>query len=423
MEIAVERGVDADAAGVLVDEQFGSRHPEARARARPQARHAGREVRPERVRLPVRRGLRRSTSRQSTRSSRRCSCVYNPDGDAEMNERQLGRLKRARRLAARERPPVPVRAARAGRGRPARLGRRRHRPLRRRAAPGADAARDRADPGLRHRGRHLEDRGRRRARGRRDAGPSRPARARGARTSPACCWAAARRDEKVDHWLQQAAPVEGFIGFAIGRSIWWDALKGFLDGEPRARARPPSRSPTTTCASSRSTTTRSRRRASSSCRNCNSPPAATGRPASVGRRCRASRLILVPGGARRRGLHRGREVARAGRRRRPVVRRADGCCASSTATRSTCSVGGQRRERPLHRRRHAGVGQARHAGAVLRQARERVQRAAGGRRAGAAGARRRARATATGGCWLTSTASATACSSTPRWCAAATPSR
>jgi myo-inositol catabolism protein IolC len=35
-------------------------------------------------------------------------------------------------------------------------------------------------------------------------------------------------DEKVDHWLQQAAPVEGFIGFAIGRSIWWDALKGFL---------------------------------------------------------------------------------------------------------------------------------------------------------------------------------------------------
>ena len=36
-------------------------------------------------------------------------------------------------------------------------------------------------------------------------------------------------DEKVEHWLQQAAGVEGFIGFAIGRSIWWDALKGFLD--------------------------------------------------------------------------------------------------------------------------------------------------------------------------------------------------
>jgi len=37
-------------------------------------------------------------------------------------------------------------------------------------------------------------------------------------------------DEKVDHWLTEAAPVEGFIGFAIGRSIWGDQLKGFLDG-------------------------------------------------------------------------------------------------------------------------------------------------------------------------------------------------
>ena len=37
--------------------------------------------------------------------------------------------------------------------------------------------------------------------------------------------------EKVEHWLRQAAPVEGFIGFAIGRSIWWDALKAFLAGD------------------------------------------------------------------------------------------------------------------------------------------------------------------------------------------------
>jgi myo-inositol catabolism protein IolC len=37
-------------------------------------------------------------------------------------------------------------------------------------------------------------------------------------------------DEKVDHWLTRAAPVEGFVGFAIGRSIWGDELKGFLDG-------------------------------------------------------------------------------------------------------------------------------------------------------------------------------------------------
>jgi 5-dehydro-2-deoxygluconokinase len=44
-------------------------------------------------------------------------------------------------------------------------------------------------------------------------------------------------DAKVDQWLREAAPVEGFVGFAIGRSIWWDALKGFLDGSlPREDA-------------------------------------------------------------------------------------------------------------------------------------------------------------------------------------------
>src|SRR3954462_13712655 len=37
-------------------------------------------------------------------------------------------------------------------------------------------------------------------------------------------------DDKVDHWLRQAAPVDGFIGFAIGRSIWGDALTGYIDG-------------------------------------------------------------------------------------------------------------------------------------------------------------------------------------------------
>jgi myo-inositol catabolism protein IolC len=38
-------------------------------------------------------------------------------------------------------------------------------------------------------------------------------------------------DAKVDHWLSQAAPVDGFVGFAIGRSIWWDPLKAYVDGK------------------------------------------------------------------------------------------------------------------------------------------------------------------------------------------------
>jgi myo-inositol catabolism protein IolC len=37
--------------------------------------------------------------------------------------------------------------------------------------------------------------------------------------------------EKVEQWLRAAATVDGFIGFAIGRSIWWDALKAFLAKE------------------------------------------------------------------------------------------------------------------------------------------------------------------------------------------------
>ncbi|MFP5299169.1 MAG: 2-deoxy-5-keto-D-gluconate 6-phosphate aldolase domain-containing protein [Actinomycetota bacterium] len=36
-------------------------------------------------------------------------------------------------------------------------------------------------------------------------------------------------DAAVDHWLKQGAGVPGYVGFAIGRTIWWDALKGYLD--------------------------------------------------------------------------------------------------------------------------------------------------------------------------------------------------
>ncbi len=38
-------------------------------------------------------------------------------------------------------------------------------------------------------------------------------------------------DEKVNEWLKAGSSVEGYKGFAIGRSIFWDALKGFHKGE------------------------------------------------------------------------------------------------------------------------------------------------------------------------------------------------
>src|SRR5439155_109105 len=37
--------------------------------------------------------------------------------------------------------------------------------------------------------------------------------------------------KKLSHWLQEGAGVQGYVGFAIGRTIWWDALKAYLDGE------------------------------------------------------------------------------------------------------------------------------------------------------------------------------------------------
>ena len=37
-------------------------------------------------------------------------------------------------------------------------------------------------------------------------------------------------DAKVDHWLRMGAPVDGYTGFAIGRSIWWSGVEGWKDG-------------------------------------------------------------------------------------------------------------------------------------------------------------------------------------------------
>ncbi len=38
-------------------------------------------------------------------------------------------------------------------------------------------------------------------------------------------------EAKVLHWLEVAASVKGVDGFAVGRTIWYDALQGFLAGE------------------------------------------------------------------------------------------------------------------------------------------------------------------------------------------------
>lgn len=36
--------------------------------------------------------------------------------------------------------------------------------------------------------------------------------------------------EVVEHWLEVAASTPGYVGFAVGRSFWGDAVSGWLDG-------------------------------------------------------------------------------------------------------------------------------------------------------------------------------------------------
>jgi myo-inositol catabolism protein IolC len=53
----------------------------------------------------------------------------------------------------------------------------------------------------------------------------------GGRDSVACVvLGAGASAETVDGWLRAAAPVDGFRGFAIGRSIWWTEIEDYIAG-------------------------------------------------------------------------------------------------------------------------------------------------------------------------------------------------
>jgi myo-inositol catabolism protein IolC len=234
MEIAVERGVDAEATGVLVDEQFGSDIPKL-------AREHGLKLA-----QPVEKSGQEEFDFQygedfgkhiedNDPDFSKVLVRLNPEGDAEMNERQLGRLKRlADWLHEHDRlflfellvPATDEQLESVG-GDTDRYDAELRPELMRRAIQqihdfgidvdiwkieGVDARED-AEMLIRE---------------------TRSGEGREGVTSVLLGRGAS--DEKVDHWLQQAAPVEGFIGFAIGRSIWWDALKGFLAGDLERRA-------------------------------------------------------------------------------------------------------------------------------------------------------------------------------------------
>jgi myo-inositol catabolism protein IolC len=234
MEIAVERGVDASATGVLVDEQFGSDIPQ-------RARQEGLVLS-----MPVEKSGQDEFDfeygsdfgahiEQFGVDFAKVLVRYNPEGDAGMNERQLGRLKELSDWLHDNDGKflfellVPAEQAQLD-------------------SVGGDADRYDAElrPGLMKRAiQEIQDHGVEvdvwKIEGvdaREDAEALAEQTRRGEGREGVVCVLLGRgaSDEKVDHWLRQAAPVEGFVGFAIGRSIWWDALKGYLDGDLERRA-------------------------------------------------------------------------------------------------------------------------------------------------------------------------------------------
>jgi len=235
MEKAVERGLDAKSAGVLVDEQFGSDIPELAAK------HGLS------LTMPAEKSGQNEFDFQYgddfpahiTKYDLLATKVlvrHNPDGDAEMNKRQTERLKRlADWLHDNDRlflfellvPAEPEQLESVG-GDEDRYDAELRPELMRRVIEhfqnsgvevdiwkieGVDAQAD---------AQMLSEQARK---------------GEGRENVKCVLLGRGASDDKVDHWLREAAPVEGFIGFAIGRSIWWDALKGFLDKSlPREEA-------------------------------------------------------------------------------------------------------------------------------------------------------------------------------------------
>jgi myo-inositol catabolism protein IolC len=230
MEEAVKRGAEGSATGVLVDEQFGSDIPE-------QAHKHGLKLA-----MPVEKSGQNEFDFQYGADFgahietfdpdfSKVLVRYNPDDpDAEMNERQLGRLKElADWLHAHDRKflfellvPATDEQLASVDGDTDRYDAELRPELMRRAIEGCQQIGIEVDiwkiEGVDERDDAVMLAEQARA-GEGREGVTCVLLGRGAST------------EKVEQWLQAASTVDGFIGFAIGRSIWWDALKSFLAEE------------------------------------------------------------------------------------------------------------------------------------------------------------------------------------------------
>ncbi|MDQ6811214.1 MAG: DUF2090 domain-containing protein [Actinomycetota bacterium] len=225
---AVGAGADPSVAGVLVDEQFGSSVPE-------QARDGGLTLA-----MPAERSGQNTFDFQYGEDFpahierfdpdfTKVLVRYNPDGDRTQNREQLAKLKRLSDwLKGHERKflfellvPAEDSQLQSVGGDPHRYDSQLRPELMRRAIAEAQEAGIEVDiwkiEGVDERS---------------DCEMLVAQARSGGREGVACVVLGRGADDaKVDHWLAQAAPVDGFVGFAIGRSIWWDPLKAYVDGK------------------------------------------------------------------------------------------------------------------------------------------------------------------------------------------------
>ena len=225
---AVGSGADPSVAGVLVDEQFGSDVPE-------QARERGLTLA-----MPAERSGQNTFDFQYGEDFpahierydpdfTKVLVRYNPDGDRTQNREQLAKLKRLsdwlkdheRKFLFELLVPAEDSQLQSVGGDPDRYDSELRPELMRRAIAEAQEARIEVDvwkiEGVDERS---------------DCEMLVAQARSGGREGVACVVLGRGADDaKVDHWLAQAAPVDGFVGFAIGRSIWWDPLKAYVDGK------------------------------------------------------------------------------------------------------------------------------------------------------------------------------------------------
>jgi myo-inositol catabolism protein IolC len=226
---AVSRGAEAGATGVLVDEQFGSDIPQ-------QAPEHGLKLA-----MPVEKSGQDEFDFQYGEDFgahiekfqldfSKVLVRFNPDGEAAMNERQLGRLKRLadwlhehdRRFLFELLVPATEEQLAAVGGDSDRYDAELRPELMRRTIEVVQNAGIEVDV-WKIEGVDERD----------DAAMLAEQTRSGEGREGVVCVVLGRgaSTEKVEQWLEAAAAVDGFIGFAIGRSIWWDALKGFLANE------------------------------------------------------------------------------------------------------------------------------------------------------------------------------------------------